>query len=95
MCYVSKLQKVTLFKIGPTWGRFFVHFSGENFGENSAENFPPKNVGKKNGIFCGKSFKKSFFQEIPRNFQRKVIFRGKKCTKNLPHLAEIWHRLSG
>jgi hypothetical protein len=22
-------------------------FSGENFGENSAENFPPKNVGKK------------------------------------------------
>jgi hypothetical protein len=28
-----------------------------------------------------KSFEKSFFQEIPRNFPRKVIFRGKKCTK--------------
>jgi hypothetical protein len=56
-------------------------FSGENFGENSAENFPPKMLGK-NGIFRGKSFEKSFFQEIPR----KVIFRGKKCTKNRPLL---------
>jgi hypothetical protein len=32
----------------------------------------------KNGIFHGKSFEKSFFQEIPQNFLRKVIFRGKK-----------------
>jgi hypothetical protein len=32
----------------------------------------------KSGIFRGKSFEKSFFQEIPRNFSRKVIFRGKK-----------------
>jgi hypothetical protein len=45
-------------------------FSGENFRENSAENFPPKNVGK-NGIFRRKSFEKLFFQEIPRNFPRK------------------------
>jgi hypothetical protein len=40
----------------------------------------------KNGIFRGKSFEKSFFQEIPRNFPRKVIFRGKKCTKNRPQI---------
>jgi hypothetical protein len=32
----------------------------------------------KNGIFRGKSFEKLFFQEIPWNFLRKVIFRGKK-----------------
>jgi hypothetical protein len=35
----------------------------------------------KNGIFRGKSFEKSFFQEIPRNFPRKVIFRGKNVQK--------------
>jgi hypothetical protein len=69
-------------------GRFFVHFSGENFGENSAENFPPKNVGK-NGIFRGKSFEKSFFQEIPGNFLQKVIFRRKKCTKNWPLVDKV------
>jgi hypothetical protein len=34
------------------------------------------------GFFCGKSFEKSFFQEIPQNFPRKITFRGKKCTKN-------------
>jgi hypothetical protein len=55
-------------------------FSGEIFRENSAENFPPKNI-EKNGIFSGKSFEKSFFQEIPRNFLRKVIFRGKNVRK--------------
>jgi hypothetical protein len=55
-------------------------FSGENLGENSAENFPPKNVGK-NGIFRGKNFENSFFQEIPWNFLRKVIFRGKNVIK--------------
>jgi hypothetical protein len=73
--------------LGPIFRTFF---SGENFGENSTENFPPKNVGKKNGIFRGKSFEKSFFQEIPRNFPQKVIFRGKKCTKNRP-LEPILH----
>jgi hypothetical protein len=36
---------------------FRTFFSGENFGENSAENFPPKMLGK-NGIFRGKSFEK-------------------------------------
>jgi hypothetical protein len=28
----------------------------------------------KNGIFHGKSFEKSFFQEIPRNFPRKKMY---------------------
>jgi hypothetical protein len=32
-------------------------------------------------IFRGKSFEKLFSQEIPRNFPRKVIFRGKKMYK--------------
>jgi hypothetical protein len=50
--------------------------------------FSPKNVGK-NGIFRRKSFEKSFFQEIPRNFPRKVIFRGKKCTKNRPQITKF------
>jgi hypothetical protein len=68
------------------WGRFFVHFSGENFGENSAEKFSPTNVGK-SGIFRRKTFEKSFFQEIQWNFPRKVIFRGKKCTKNRPQIS--------
>jgi hypothetical protein len=58
--------------------------SGENFGENSAENFPPKMLGKKIEFSTGKFFEKSFFQEIPRNFPWKVIFRGKNCTKNWP-----------
>jgi hypothetical protein len=58
-------------------------FSGENSAENFAENFPPKMLGKKR-IFRGKSFEKSFFHEIPRKIRRKVIFRGKKCTKNRP-----------
>jgi hypothetical protein len=35
----------------------------------------------KNGIFHGKSFEKSFLQEIPRNFLRKVIFRRKNVQK--------------
>jgi hypothetical protein len=39
-------------------------FSGENFGENSAENFPPKNVGEM-----------EFFQKIPQNFPRKFFLR--------------------
>jgi hypothetical protein len=28
----------------------------------------------KNGIFCRKSFEKSFFQKIPRNFPRKKMY---------------------
>jgi hypothetical protein len=53
--------------------------------ENSAENFSPKKGGK-NGIFRGKSFEKSFFQEIPWNFPQKVIFRGKNVRKIGPWL---------
>jgi hypothetical protein len=52
---------------------FRTFFSGENFVENSAENFPPKMLGK-NVIFRGKSFEKSFLQEIPRNFPRKKMY---------------------
>jgi hypothetical protein len=44
--------------------------------------FPQKMLGK-NCNFRGKSFEKSFFQQIPRNFLRKITFRGKKCTKKL------------
>jgi hypothetical protein len=58
-------------------------FSGENFGENSAEIFPLKMSGKI-GIFRGKSFKKLFPQEIMRKNPWKITFRGKKCTKNRP-----------
>jgi hypothetical protein len=32
-----------------------------------------------------------FLQDIPRTFPRKVIFRGKKCTKNRP-LVTLWRR---
>jgi hypothetical protein len=63
-------------------------FPGKIFGENSGENFPTQNVGK-NGIFRGKSFEKSFFQEVLRNFPLKVIFRGKKCTKNRPLVISL------
>jgi hypothetical protein len=52
-------------------------FSGEKFGENSAENFLHKNVGKI-VIFRGKSFENLFFKKFHG------IFRGKKCTKNRP-----------
>jgi hypothetical protein len=31
-----------------------------------------------------KSFEKSFFQQIPRNFPRKITFRRKQCTKIRP-----------
>jgi hypothetical protein len=76
-CYLSPRSEWSVAKITDIFlwsktiqGSFFrTFFSGENF----AENFPPKMLGK-NGIFRGKSFEKSFFQEIPR----KVIFRGKK-----------------
>jgi hypothetical protein len=65
-------------------------FSGENFGENSAENFTPKMLGK-NWIFFGKIFEKSFFQEIPRNFLRKVIFPRKKMYEKLAPEASEGH----
>jgi hypothetical protein len=63
---------------------FRIFFSGEN----SAENFPPKNVVKK-WNFPGKNFEKLFFKEILRNFPPKVIFRGKKCTKNRHQVVDV------
>jgi hypothetical protein len=65
---------------GPLFRTFF---PGKSLGKIPRNIFPPKMLGK-NGIFRGKSFEKSFFQEILQNFPRKVIFRGKKCTKNQP-----------
>jgi hypothetical protein len=62
------------------WGRFFVHFF---LGKFSGKFSPTKMLGKI-AIFRGKSFEKSFFQQIPRNFPRKITFHGKKCTKNWP-----------
>jgi hypothetical protein len=48
----------------------------------------------KNGIFRGKSFEKSFFQEIPRNFPQKIPFRGKKFTKNWRQVTLTWSEKS-
>jgi hypothetical protein len=58
--------------------QFFVHFPGVNSSEFSAENLPPKNVGK-NGIFRGKSFENRFSKK----------FRGKKCTTNRPQVLSL------
>jgi hypothetical protein len=44
---------------------------------------------EKNGIFRGKSFEKSFFQQIPRNFPRKVTFRGKNVRKIGPRVFDF------
>jgi hypothetical protein len=52
-------------------------FSGENFRENSAENFPPTMLGK-NGIFHGKSFEKLFSKKF------RGIFHGKMYEKSAP-----------
>jgi hypothetical protein len=58
---------------GPIFRTFF---AGKIPGKIPRKIFPPKMLGK-NGIFRGKRFEKSFFQEILRNFPQKVIFRGK------------------
>jgi hypothetical protein len=52
-------------------------FSGENYGENSAEVFSLKMSGKI-GIFQGKSLEKLFPREIPRKIKQKINFRRKK-----------------
>jgi hypothetical protein len=44
---------------------------GENFGENSAENFPPKNVGKKMEFSAEKVLKNHFSKKF------RGIFHGK------------------
>jgi hypothetical protein len=45
------------------------------------------------GIFLGKSFKKSFFQEIPRNFPRKKMYEkstpDELTKKNSPKCSPI------
>jgi hypothetical protein len=43
----------------------------------------------KNGIFRGKSFEKSFFQESPRNFPWKVIFPGTKMYEKSAQLSRL------
>jgi hypothetical protein len=53
------------------WADFSYIFSGENFGENSAENFPPKNVGKKWNFPRKKVLKNRFSKKF------RGIFRGK------------------
>jgi hypothetical protein len=58
---------------GPIFRTFF---PGKISGKIPRKIFPQKMLGK-NVIFRGKSFEKSFFKEIPRNFPRKGIFRGK------------------
>jgi hypothetical protein len=57
--------------------RFFVHFFQGKF----RGKFFPKKMSGKIAIFRGKSFEKSFFQQIPRNFPRKITFRGKSVRK--------------
>jgi hypothetical protein len=59
-------------KLGPIFRTFF---PGKIF---------PQKCWEKIEFSAEKSFEKSFFQQIPRNFPQKVIFRGKKCTKNRP-----------
>jgi hypothetical protein len=71
-----------------TSGRFFVHFSGENFGENSAENFPQKMLGKRE-FSAEKVLKNSYFQEIPRNFPRKKMYE--KLAAGVFFHALIFH----
>jgi hypothetical protein len=44
------------------------------------------------GIFRRKSFERSFFQEIPWNFLRKLTFRGKKYAKKLAPGPHFRHR---
>jgi hypothetical protein len=78
-------------------GRFSFIFSGENSAENFAENFPPENVGKKIEFSAEKVLKNRFFQEIPRNFPRKIIFRGKlfSAEKNVRKIGPTRPRRQG
>jgi hypothetical protein len=70
----SKLSKCQVkFKYVHMGSIFRTFFSGENFGENSAENFPPKMLGK---------MEFSAEKVLKNRFSKK--FRGKKCTKNRP-----------
>jgi hypothetical protein len=53
--------------LGPIFRTFFV-------GKIPQKIFPSKML-EKIGIFCGKCFKKLYFQQIPRNFPGKITFR--------------------
>jgi hypothetical protein len=63
-----------------TWGRFF---KGKFRGK-----FSPNKMLGKIAIFRGKSFGKSFFQQIPRNFMRKITFRGNNVRKIGPEFKK-------
>jgi hypothetical protein len=68
---------------GPIFRTFF---TGKISGKIPRKIFPPKMLGK-NGMYRGKSFEKSvfkIFQEIQRNFPRKVIFAEKMYEKLAP-----------
>jgi hypothetical protein len=58
-------------------------FTGEKFGENSAENFPHKNVGKI-GIFRIKSFKNCFSKKFHGIFCGKSLSAEKNVRKISP-----------
>jgi hypothetical protein len=64
--------------LGPIFRTFF---SGENFGENSTENFPPKNVGKKKWNFPRKKFRKIIFPRNSTEFSAESDFPRKKMYK--------------
>jgi hypothetical protein len=78
-------------------GRFFINFfQGKFHGKFRGKIFPPPQKKKMLGkfaIFRGKSFEKSFFQQIPRNFPRKITFRGKNGRKIDPRSQSYDHEL--
>jgi hypothetical protein len=85
--HAASLQQCLFHRRADQVLHYCTFFSGENFGENSAEIFPLKNVGE-NLNFPRKSFEKWFPQEIPRKIPRIITSRGKKWTKNRPQLRK-------
>jgi hypothetical protein len=57
-------------------------FSKKLPGENSAKNYPPKNV-EKNGIFCGKCFEKFVFPTNSTEFSAESEFPRKKMYEKM------------
>jgi hypothetical protein len=68
---------------GPIFRTFF---SGENFGENSAEIFPLKNVGE-NWNFLRKKFQNIVSPKNSEENSAENHFPRKKCTKNRPQVT--------
>jgi hypothetical protein len=62
----------------PRGGRFFVHFFPGKISGKIPRKISPQKCWEKMEFSAEKSFEKSFFQQIPRNFPRKITFRGKK-----------------